>query len=168
MKQDRFLLGILLGIGLLVVAALGVFFARQKDSGYLPDDTPEGVIYDYALALQVGDYERAYSYLADMEGKPTLAQFRSVFLERRDSIQRTALEVGEAHLIEGNEAWVDVVVIYSSGDIFDQGWRSNETAVLILQEDAWRIRSMPFPYWDWIWGENQESTPESKPPNRST
>ena len=51
MKQDRFLTGILIGIGLLVVVALAVFFTRKDSQTYIPDTTPDGVVHNYVVAL---------------------------------------------------------------------------------------------------------------------
>ena len=49
MKQDRFLTGILIGIGVLIIAALAVFFTRKDSQTYVADDTPEGVVHNYVL-----------------------------------------------------------------------------------------------------------------------
>ena len=49
MKQDKFLTGILIGVGALVVLALVLFFTRQDKRDYLPEDTPEGVAHNYVL-----------------------------------------------------------------------------------------------------------------------
>jgi len=38
MKQDRFLTGILIGIGVLIVIALFVFFTRKDTQTYIPED----------------------------------------------------------------------------------------------------------------------------------
>src|SRR5512147_1868933 len=38
MKQDRFLTGILIFIGILVLAAVGLFFLRNKAPAYGPED----------------------------------------------------------------------------------------------------------------------------------
>ena len=65
MKQDRFLTGILIGIGVLVVVALAVFFSRKDAQTYVPDDTPEGVVYNYVLAVLNKDYEKAFVLAAD-------------------------------------------------------------------------------------------------------
>ncbi len=51
MKQDRFLMGILIFIIVLVVAALVLFFVRNEKPIYGAEDKPEGVLYNYALAL---------------------------------------------------------------------------------------------------------------------
>ena len=79
MKQDRFLIGILVGIGVLVVLALGLFFTRQDTQEYQTDDTPEGVVHNYVLALYRGDHEKAYGYLAEGENKPSYNEFREPF-----------------------------------------------------------------------------------------
>ena len=63
MKQDRFLIGILVGIGVLVVIALALFFTRRDQQEYVADDTPEGVVHNYALAVFREEYEsRITSY----------------------------------------------------------------------------------------------------------
>ena len=51
MKQDRFLTGILIGIAVLVVIALAVFFLRQDNLVYAAEDTPAGVVQNYVVAL---------------------------------------------------------------------------------------------------------------------
>ena len=43
MKQDKFLTGILIGVGALVVLALVLFFTRQGKQDYVSENTPEGV-----------------------------------------------------------------------------------------------------------------------------
>ncbi len=68
---DRFLIGIVVAIILLVVVAFAVILTRPKPS-YVLDDTPEGVIQNYLLALQQRDYERAFSYLSPiLKNRPT-------------------------------------------------------------------------------------------------
>ncbi|HEX7555256.1 MAG TPA: hypothetical protein VF338_01435, partial [Leptolinea sp.] len=75
MKQDRFLVGILIGIGVLVIVALSLFFIRRGAFQYTDDTTPEGTIRNYMLALQKRDFEKAYSYLAEGEFKPDFNAF---------------------------------------------------------------------------------------------
>ena len=59
MKQDRFLIVILGFILFLVVIAVGLFFIRQEPQTYGPEDSPEGVVRNFVLALQADDYSRA-------------------------------------------------------------------------------------------------------------
>ena len=58
MKQDRFLTGILIGIGVLIVIALAVFFTRKDSQTYVSEDAPEGVVHNYVLAVLNKDYPK--------------------------------------------------------------------------------------------------------------
>lgn len=151
MKQDRFLTGILVGIGVLVIVALVVFFTRQDTQSYLPDDTPEGVVHNYVLAVINRDYEKAYGYLADLKDKPTYEEFRRPFLNGYVNPANTAVDVGEAE-ISGDEASVEVAQIYNTGDLFSSGSRDVQRAILLNESGAWRISSMPaYNFWDYSW-----------------
>ena len=151
MKQDRFLLGILIFIGLLIVAALTLFFVRQDTQTYGAEDTPEGVIRNYALALQNRDFQRAYGYLAEKENKPTFDYFRQAFLSRQLDLSGTALQVGAVEYMDNGEALVTVIVIHASSGPFSERWDSTETATLVKQDGKWRITYLPYPYWGWDW-----------------
>ncbi len=150
MKQDRFWLGILAAIGLLVVVSLTIFFLRQGKEVYLPDDAPEGVAHNYVLALQQGDYERAYGYLADKEGKPSYEQFRQAFLSSQSEIRGTGVQIGDADLSD-EAAYIEVTVVRASGGPFFDESRFTEAAILVKQNGGWRISQMPYPYWAWDW-----------------
>ncbi|HKZ44120.1 MAG TPA: hypothetical protein VJZ78_03685 [Anaerolineales bacterium] len=161
MKQDRFLQGILIFIFLLVVIALGIFIMRGNDQSYGPDDSPEGVVRNYALALQNMDFERAYKYLADDNHKPDYETFRYSFLNQRLDTINISLQIGEIRSSGTNEAYVEVAVIYNSGDIFSSPNATGEIASLIRQSQGWKITSMPYPYWGWDW--YQPKNPTNQP-----
>ena len=151
MKQDRFLTGILIGIGVLVVLALVVFFARRDTQTYISDDTPEGVVYNYVLAVLNKDYEKAYGYLADLEYKPTYEEFRRPFLNGQVNPNNTTVDVGISE-INGDEASVEVTQIYNPSDPFSSGYRDTQRAILVNQNGAWKISSMPaYNFWDYSW-----------------
>ena len=151
MRQDRFLLGILLFIIVLVIAAVALFFIRQDTQAYRLDDSPENVIYNYALALQNQDFELAYSYLAEQENKPEYTYFRQAFLSRQLDLSSNAIRVGEVTSLDESEALVSVTVLYASSGPFAEGWSSTETATLLQQDGQWKISYMPYPYWGWDW-----------------
>ena len=151
MKQDRFLMGILIFIGVLVVAALALFFIRKDSQAYGAEDTPDGVIRNYALALQKQDFTRAYSYLADETGKPDYESFRKVFLTNQLDFSSTAVQVGKVQFMGGGESTVSVTVLYAGSGPFNQGWSSVDTASLVQQNGAWKLISMPYPYWSYDW-----------------
>src|SRR5512134_2099174 len=98
MKQDRFLTGILVGIAVLVVIALAVFFIRKDTQSYLSEDAPEGVVHNYVLAVLNDDYQKAYGYLADLENKPTYEQFRNAFIKGVVNPNNSAVDVGQSEV----------------------------------------------------------------------
>lgn len=161
MKEDRFLTAILIGIGLLAILALSLFFLRQNQVDYLPEETPESILNNYALALYKGDYERAYQYLAEDPNKPDFARFRQAFVSGQMSLNSAGLKVGEAQ-IENDEALVTVTVLQSGGGPFGEVYRNPSTAALKRQSGSWKITSLPYPFFSWDW--LQPLTEEAKPP----
>lgn len=151
MKQDRFLLGILIGIGALVILALALFFTRKDTTlTYGPEDTPEGVVHNYVVAVFQRDYDKAYGYLADKKDKPTLEQFREAFLQNYINPNNTGVDIGESE-ISGDQAFVTVYIQYGSSDPFSSGYRNEERAVLVSQNGEWKIEQMPGNFWYWDW-----------------
>ena len=154
MKQDRFLMGILIGIGVLIVAALVVFFVRKDSQTYVPDDVPEGVVHNYVMAVLNKDYEKAYGYLADLDKKPTYEQFQKSFVTGVLNPGNSAVDVGTSD-ITGDNATVEVAMIYNPSDPFSTGYRDVQNAILIRQNGQWKISSMPTYYlWDYSWYQN--------------
>ena len=153
MKQDKFLLGILVFIGLLVIAAVGLFFVRNQAPAYGPEDTPQGVLLNYALALQLKDYERAYSYLQIANNEPTLEAFRQAFLNRQLDISNSALQIGEVTDEDEGQTWVfmSVTMQYAGSGPFNPGWSNRGYAHLVKQNGVWKIADLPYPYWGGDW-----------------
>jgi len=151
MKQDRFLTGILIGIGVLIVVALAVFFTRKDTQVYVSEDTPEGIVHNYVLAVLNKDYQKAYGYLADLEYKPHYEEFRRAFLNREVNPEGQAVDIGES-TITGDEAVVDLALIYNSSDPFSTGYRNVQSASLVKQNGAWKLTSMPqYNFWGYNW-----------------
>ncbi len=150
MKQDKFLTGILIGIGLLIVLALILFFTRQNGTEYMADSTPEGVVNNYVVAVLNKDYEKAYTYLADLENKPSYEEFRNSFLNGVVNPADTGLEVGEAE-ISADTAHVELTIYYSYGDPFSVNTGSNDRATLVLQDGTWKLSYMTYNYWAYDW-----------------
>ena len=63
MKQDRFLIALLAAVGILMITAVGLFFVRQDTRDYGTEDTPEGVVRNFVLAIHNEDFEKAVFYL---------------------------------------------------------------------------------------------------------
>ena len=151
MKQDRFLTGILVGIAVLVVVALVVFFLRQNTQSYISEDAPEGVVHNYVLAVLNNDYEKAYGYLAGLDNKPTYEQFRDAFVTGVVNPNNSAVDIGNSEIID-DTASVEVAWIYNPSDPFSTGYRDVQRALLVREGGAWKLSSMPtYYYWDYNW-----------------
>ncbi len=151
MKQDRFLTGILVGIAVLVVVALAVFFIRKDSQSYVSENTPEGVVHNYVLAVLNGDYKKAYGYVADLENKPTYEQFRDAFIKGTVNPNNSAVDIGKSD-VNNDTASVEVALIYNPSDPFSTGSRDVQRAILVKQNGAWKLSSMPgYYFWDYSW-----------------
>ncbi|HCK66616.1 MAG TPA: hypothetical protein DIW23_04955 [Anaerolineae bacterium] len=150
MKQDKFLTGILIGIGALIVLALVLFFTRQDTREYVSDSTPEGVVHNYVLATLNKDYEKAYSYLAELNNKPTEEEFRQSFLNGMVYPENVGVEIGEVETI-GNDATVNLLMYYSYNDPFSSRYGNPDRANLVKQNGEWKLSYMPYNFWDYNW-----------------
>jgi hypothetical protein len=150
MKEDRFLLAIMIGIVVLSLAGVGLYIVRSAPPAMADDSTPEGVIQNYSIALDQGDYDTAYAYLSEGNYKPRLNDFREVFENNQlnpseASIQIRAVEVDE------KEAHVTLELVHSGSGLFADTWRETATAELVQQQGKWKLLNMPHPYWNWDW-----------------
>jgi hypothetical protein len=152
MKQDRFLYIILGVIGALVVVALVLFFVRRGMQKYGPEDSPNGVANNYVLALQMGDFQRAYSYLAEGSGKPTELTFQQEFASRQLDISSASIQIDPA-VIVGDTASIPVTLLNNSG-LFGETFPNVQNGTLVRQGGAWKINSLPNPYWGYDWYNN--------------
>ncbi|HEY73428.1 MAG TPA: hypothetical protein G4N99_09170 [Thermoflexia bacterium] len=143
-STDKFLVGIVAGIILLVVAAFIITLTRP-DPAYQAEDTPKGIAHNYLLALQKEDFERAYSYLSPtLDGYPDSAE---AFVEQvKDSSWRFRVDVDttlavESARITNNRATVDVrEARFYESDLFDPGQRTTIFEIeLQLDDGEWKI-----------------------------
>ncbi len=161
LAQDRFLVSILGVITLLVIAALAIFIIRQGQETYLNQDTPTGVVHDYILALQRGDYQQAYSFLVEAENKPDILSFKQMLTNDQYSISTSEVQVGSEQ-IAGDQASVSVILTQGSSGLFSQPYQNSQPAGLVRQKGTWRITTAPYPYWGYDW--YQPTGSNLKPP----
>lgn len=62
-SSGKLLIDIVAGIAVLVLVAFVITLGRSQPT-YQAEDTLEGVAYNYLLAIQKQDFERAYGYHA--------------------------------------------------------------------------------------------------------
>jgi hypothetical protein len=154
-KQDRLLLGILVATGLLAVLALALFFLRQARQDYAPEaaseTSPEVIVRNYIVALQMRDYERAYSYLADFEGKPSPDQFQQDFALPGLNTPAVAVQIGKARQSE-EQAIVEITLLDAGGGPWSGVDRQPGQALLVREASGgWKITRLPYPFWGWSW-----------------
>jgi hypothetical protein len=154
MKQDKFLTGILIGIGVLILLALGLFFARQDKRAYVAETTPDGVVHNYVLSILNKDYQKAYGYLADLKNKPTYEEFRQSFFNGMVNSNDTGVDIGSVE-INKDEAVVSLSVYYSNTDPFSSRYANQDRALLVNQNDQWKLNSMPSNFWGYNWYQQQ-------------
>jgi hypothetical protein len=154
--SDRFLLAIVAGIVVLVLAAFVVVAVRPKP-GYQPDDTPQGVVNNYIFALNQVDYAHAYTYLdPGLRGYP-----RDVDAFTHDIQQYGYFGTGDSVTLEvqdtqltGQRATVTVLktVFYQSGLLDSSQYSNSFQFRLALDEGAWHITDGD-DYWVWCWND---------------
>ena len=161
-STDKFLIGIVVGIVLLVVVAFGIAFTRPEPT-YQPEDKPEGVVNNYLLALQQEEHDRAFSYLSpDLHGYPKTVE---AFIEdirdhsysfRLSDEETVSLDVISAD-VRGATANVTVQETrFYQGGLFDSG-EYKDTFELKLKQDTssqeWKIIGGGYSYWAPCWEE---------------
>ena len=161
--SSRWLAGIALLVVALVVLSVVVALVNRRGVSLLPEDTPEGVVQRYVLALQEGDGKRAYGYLSgELQEHCTYQYFwdSTRTLERRDT--RISLESTEA--LDGDvEVWVKVTETRLSQPFGMREHSYTMQYVLEREKDAWRFSEPPWPL-GWCPGLERKSVPSAPTP----
>lgn len=166
LKTDRFLLAILAGLIILAIIALVVVLSYQQSEQVFDSSSPEYVVQRYVLAIQAADWEQAYGFLADLEGKPTLAEFQRAWLSQGSYSNRASLRIGTS-LVVDDEATVSLTVLnaYRGPFFFDRVDERPDAARLVRGEGGWGIAQMPWEFWQGNWYE-EYLYPAIKAPQR--
>jgi hypothetical protein len=158
---DKFLIGIVAGVVILVAAVLAIALLRPNEMSYQPDDTPEGVANNYLLALHLEEYDRAYAYLSpSLPGYPDdLEAFERDVEGNRWSFGYYDDEVSlavDAVDVSGDKAKLVVrKTTFRRGDLFESGQYSSTFEMTLRREGgAWRVADSDR-YWASCW-EKQE------------
>jgi hypothetical protein len=156
MKQtDRFLLAIIAGVVLLVIAALALALTRSPQA-YLPETTPDAIAFNYVLALKQGDSAKAYGYLSpELKGYPPDAEAFAGDINRYNwSFDRDAATIDVGAVRPGDERTTVTIseTRFSQGGLFNSGqYTTSFDVTLRAQGDTWKIvdaQSYWAPCWD--------------------
>ncbi len=156
-ETDRFLVGIVVGVLLLVVVALVVVALRPLPT-YKDENTPEGVAHDYLLALQRQDYARAYGCLSPtLKGYPSsadafMASVRSNSWAFSVDDESVGLAVQSVRPVSADIADVIVEETRSSGsNVWSRGTYASTFRMEVRRQDGtWKITHSER-YWAWCW-----------------
>jgi hypothetical protein len=149
---DRFLVAIIVGVGLLlIVAAVSLVLARMP-APQLPADSPAGTVQQFYLALQDKNYEKAYGFLSDrMLNKPTQADFVLHNMNQAGYYGETSsrITLNEENIYaDYASVTVNITRFYgSSGPFGGSGdYTSVDSFTLVREDEAWRITELPWGY----------------------
>ncbi len=161
-KPDRFLIGIVVGVVMLIGAAVAIVLLPSNKPSYQPDDAPEGVAHNYLLALDMGDYERAHGYLSPtLPGYPRSVEEFTDDLEeswsfRYDRDADVTLAV-EAVRTTGDRSTVSIRrTVFYQGELFDSGQYSWTFEMTLRRQDGeWKAVDADR-YWDNCWSNRSQ------------
>jgi hypothetical protein len=155
---DRFLLIIVGAIVVLVIVAFVVVLVRPKPE-YRPEDSAEGVAHNYLLALQKGDYERAYGYL-----NPTINNYPGNVDQFVEDIDRRSYSFGlnrdstldimsARKTVNTATVFVEETTYHGSGP-FDRFLSYDQFDMKLNKvADSWRLTDADR-YWSNCWSDN--------------
>jgi hypothetical protein len=151
--SNRFLLGFGIGIAVLIVVTLVLVLTARENISLLPENTPEGTVQRFLLAIQEKDYPKAFTHLRIVEDKrsPTYEEWVLSVRPPSQSLQTAWKAVlGETRLA-GATATVEVMVdVFRPGGPFENPVRT-DTVLFHLEKtgDTWFITSRPALFWLW-------------------
>lgn len=148
-KTDRFLLGILVGIGVIVLLAFLSLFALRQPSAQLPVDSPSGTVQRFLTNLGQQQYDKAYELLSNnMTYKPSREEFINYNLNQSSYLRPVQVQF-LSEKIEGDSATVNVSITeyIGSGGPFNVNENTFQTSFGLNRENGtWLIFSAPYNY----------------------
>jgi hypothetical protein len=157
-SSNKFLIAIVIGAVLLILASI-ILVLRKPEPTYQAEDSPEGVVHNYFLALQKEDYERAYSYLSDtLPGYPaSLSEFTQTinYYAWHSSIQEITLAIENEKILDSQ-----AVVTVRETRFYNHGWFESSTYYNTIEVDLLKVRDQwkivnSNRYFMWCWKQKE-------------
>lgn len=151
-SSSRWLFAFAIAIGVLVIVAVVLVLTMTGEgaTNLLPEDTPEGTVQRYFLAIEAEDYEKAYSYLSPS----TIAEesrYNSYEKWSQSFVQRQQKNVWKATLGESSvtddQARVAVTIdVFRPDTPFTNPVRTRHYTFLLKKEGtSWSITAPVYP-----------------------
>lgn len=151
MKTSRTIEFFALFIAIIILIVLLVTYVNENQAKYLQEDQPNGVVNNYILSLNKGDYEKAYTYLADFPNKPDFSKFQNLISQQENEIKKSNVIIGEV-IQEGQTLSFQIIIRrnYERNSPTNPNLYNN-FGQLTMENGDWKILSMPAPYWSEDW-----------------
>lgn len=142
-RSNKVLIGILIGIGLIVLAGFMIAVQWQEPQ-YRPGESAEDVVYNYLLAVQKEDYQRAYGYLdpyaKDFPSRISFEQYNYKWMPSNRGRGSFEIEIIEQDALAA-KAVVHIVNTYG-GSFFDTDYSSSDYRIEMRKvRGNWRLTS---------------------------
>ena len=137
-------IGALIALSIILVAVT----ARQPEKT-LPENTPEGTVQRYLLAITNGDYQKAFAYLSQApQARLNYDDWVRQLGNNRPSSSSWKASLGKT-TVTGNQATVNIVVsVFTPSGPFSDPVRTNNVSFILQKSgDSWLITSPTYVYW---------------------
>jgi len=151
-SSRRWLLIFAVVIGILVIAAVSlVLFTKGNKVTLLSEDSPQGVVQRYLIAIQEKDYQQAFGFLSfnPMDKIMTYNDWVMMISTPQPSSQSVWKATLGKVTVNGNDATVEVTIdIARPGGLFG----NSQTSQLIIFQlvkttNVWKITSPTYVFW---------------------
>jgi hypothetical protein len=138
-------------IGVLVIATVSlVLLTKGNKVTLLPEDSPQGTVQRYLMAIQEKDYQKAFGYLSfNPTDKITTFSDWLMMVGPQPSSQSVWKATLGKVTVNGNDAAVEVTIDTARpGGLFgDSEFSQQLTFFLTKTNNAWLITSPTYIYW---------------------
>ncbi len=151
--SSRTLIGFGIGIAVLIMGTIILVLTIGKGNApLLSNNTPEGIVQRYLLAVQEKNYPAAYAYLSPQDPKDInvpVHTYDDWLMNVRNNSNTTWKASLGAVKITGDTATVEVMIdVFRPGGLFaNPVSTNNETFVLKNAGSSWLIISPTYLYW---------------------
>jgi hypothetical protein len=150
-SSNRWLIIFAIVIGILVIATVSlVLLIKGNEVTLLPEDTPQGIVQRYLIAVQEKDYPMAYNYLYfdSSQKNQTYNDWLSMVMPQAPYQTTWKATLGKTTQ-NGNNATVEVVIdTIRPGGPFGNPTSSQQVVFQLSKIDGkWLITSPTYIYW---------------------
>lgn len=140
-------------ISVLVIATVSlVLFTKGRNVALLPEDSPEGTVQRYLIAIQNNDYQKAFSFLSLEATSGKISSYNDWILTIGAPLS-SGQSVWKATLGKivqnGNNSNIEVTIdTFRTGGLFGDSQNSQTINFLLIKTDnSWFITSPTYLYW---------------------